>query len=325
MPSDDITSLRRKKNRFVEILAHFYRIKTNCFLVYRISARTKRYENLKSYTKGTYHLRAVIATSDSIYTICAWTLWTKKKFSQSRLRNCFFFFCFFLLVQNSTLLLVSHNGVPSINKMVSSKTYFVYVADYDSLLMTPIKKDRRKITFFFLGRKGKALGVSFFFKFQNSFGEWKAEKAEYSTLLGVPWNRNFRRHRTKWFPPIWMAWTKWNSKWFIASICVASNFVIRRHRIDSIASSAKKVFALGVYKELMCVWTPSGLVGMSTEFLKGFGWLQINNKLERLTFSHSKHFFNCFFKEILMGSSSERMKHHVETISKEIIFFVYKE
>lgn len=53
-------------------------------------------------------------------------LWTK--FSQSRSEICVFFL--YKIVRYFS----SYNGIPSINIMVSSKTYFVYVADYDSFL-----------------------------------------------------------------------------------------------------------------------------------------------------------------------------------------------
>lgn len=73
-----------------------------------------------------------------LYTPYAWTL---NKTLPKPFRNLFFFVLYKIVRYFS-----SHNGVPSINIMVSSKTYFVYVADFDSFLTTPKKKlKKRKI------------------------------------------------------------------------------------------------------------------------------------------------------------------------------------
>lgn len=100
-------------------------------LEYRISAQTVIAQTrIEIYTKGT-----TMIASSTIYTIC---LNSEQKFSQSRSEICVFFFLYKIVRYFS-----SHNGVPSINIVVSSKTDFVYVADYDSFLMTPIKTKKK--------------------------------------------------------------------------------------------------------------------------------------------------------------------------------------
>lgn len=136
MTSTKISSLQIKL--FCEKLAHLKKTHT---LVSDIGSNSHRTDTNWNIHEGNHNDRIIN------YIHHMPERWTK--FSQSRSEICVFFFLYKIVRYFS-----SHNGIPSIIEMVSSKTYFVYVADYVSFLMTPIKIDKD-----FIGKK--AFAISF--------------------------------------------------------------------------------------------------------------------------------------------------------------------